>query len=85
MFIYCSLTKERPWAEHLTSLPKRGVGTLLSVSAINHERAPMYIYSDSLPTNSLKVWTYNGAAGLGSSRSDGTQHSEWQNATMSML
>ena len=28
-----------PWAEHLRSLPKRGVGTLLSVSTFNHERA----------------------------------------------
>ena len=33
--------KELSWAEHLTSLPKRGVGALLSVSAFNHERAPM--------------------------------------------
>ena len=23
---YCSLVKERPWPEHLTSLPKRGDG-----------------------------------------------------------
>ena len=38
---YRSLAKERPWAEHLISLSKRGVGTLLSVSAVNHERAPM--------------------------------------------
>ena len=36
-----SLTKERPWVEHLTSPPKRGVGSLLSVSAFNHEKAPM--------------------------------------------
>ena len=33
---YCSLTKEYPWVEHLTSLPKRGVGTVSSVSAFNH-------------------------------------------------
>ena len=26
---YHGLTKERPWVEHLTSLPKMGVGTLL--------------------------------------------------------
>ena len=45
--------------EHLTSLPKRRVGTVLSVSTINHERASMYIYSNSLPTNSLNVWTNN--------------------------
>ena len=29
--LYCSLAKERPWAEHLTRLPKRGVGALLSI------------------------------------------------------
>ena len=38
---YRSLAKKGPWAEHLTSLPKRGVGTLSTVSAFNHERAPM--------------------------------------------
>ena len=36
--IYHSLTKKGPWAEHLTSLPKRDV--LSTVSAFNHERAP---------------------------------------------
>ena len=44
---------------HLTSLPKRGVGALLSVSAYNHKRAPMYVYSYSLPSKSLKYWTNN--------------------------
>ena len=39
--MYRSLVKECPWAEHLISLPKWGVGTLLSVSAFNYERAPM--------------------------------------------
>ena len=38
---YCNLVKECTWAEHLTSLPKQGVGALLSVSAFNHERSPM--------------------------------------------
>ena len=38
---------------------KEGMGALLSVPAFNHERAPMYAYSDSLPTNSLKYWTNN--------------------------
>ena len=38
---YRSLAKQRPWAEHLTSLSKRGVNALSSVSAINHKRAPM--------------------------------------------
>ena len=35
--MYCSLMKECPWAEHLTSLPKQGAGTLTS----NHERMSM--------------------------------------------
>ena len=38
---YHSLPKKGPWAEHLTSLPKRGVGALSTVSAFNHEKAPM--------------------------------------------
>ena len=29
--LYCSLANERPWAEHLTSPPTRGVGALLRV------------------------------------------------------
>ena len=46
--VYHILAKECPWAEHLTSLPKRGVGALSSVSGFNHEfqRVPMYVYSD---------------------------------------
>ena len=42
-YIYHSLVKERPWVEHLTSLPKRRVDVLLSVSAFNHKRVPMYV------------------------------------------
>ena len=38
---YRSLVKEHPWPEHLTSLPKRGAGALLSVSAFNHKRVSM--------------------------------------------
>ena len=81
---YRSLVKERPWVEHLTSLPKRGLGTLLRVSPFNHERAPMYAYSD--PQNHWIIGQtilYNGAANLGSSHSDMPQHSEWLNATVS--
>ena len=37
VFAACQvLTREHPWAEHLTSLSKRGVGTLSSVSIFNH-------------------------------------------------
>ena len=38
--MYRSLPKKSPWVEHLTSLPKRGVSTLSTVSAFNYERAP---------------------------------------------
>ena len=48
-----SLANEHPWAEHLTSLPKHGVGTLLSVSTFNHERAPHYVYSDLIPSKQI--------------------------------
>ena len=37
----------------------KGVGTLLSVSIFNHERAPMYAYSNSLPANLQNCWTNN--------------------------
>ena len=37
---YRSVAKKGPWTEHLTSLPKRGMGTLSTVSAFNHERVP---------------------------------------------
>ena len=41
VLLYHSLTKKYPWAEHLISLPKRGVGALSSVSTFNHKRASM--------------------------------------------
>ena len=43
-----SLAKKHLWPEHLTSLPKMGVGTLSSVSAFDRERAPMYAYGITL-------------------------------------
>ena len=36
-----SRANEHPSADHLTNLPNKGVGALLSVSAFNHKRAPM--------------------------------------------
>ena len=42
-FIYCSVAKEHPWAEHLTSQPKRGVGALTT------KERPHHVYSDSMP------------------------------------
>ena len=29
LYMYCSLVKDRPWVEHLTSLSRRGVGSLV--------------------------------------------------------
>ena len=43
-FRYCSSLKKFPCVKHLTSLPKRVVGTLSSVSAFNHKWVPMYVY-----------------------------------------
>ena len=49
--VYRSLAKERPWAEHLTSLPIKGVGAVLSVFIIiiTMKERPCYIYNDSMP------------------------------------
>ena len=57
VLMYCILTKELPWVEHLTSLPRRGVGVVLSVSAFNHERAPMSCLQqfDALEANNYNV------------------------------
>ena len=53
------------WGEHLTSLPKKGAvgGALLSVSTVNHKRAPMYAYSDLMPSKQIigQTRTYNTA------------------------
>ena len=48
--LYRSLAKKGPWAEHLASLPKRGVGTLSTVSTFNHERAPTSCLQRLKPT-----------------------------------
>ena len=48
--LYHSLAKKGPWAEHLASLPKWGVGTLSTVSTFNHERAPTSCLQQLEPT-----------------------------------
>ena len=57
-YIYHSLAKERPRAEHLTSPPKRGVGALSSASTFNYERTPKSCLQrlDALEANN---WTNN--------------------------
>ena len=57
---YCNLRKEGPWVEHLTSLPKRGMGALLSVFACNHEREPMSCLQQ-LGALKANNWTNNNA------------------------
>ena len=58
---------------------KEGVGALLT---FNHKKAPIYAYSDSLPTNIGQTVMHNGAASLRSSCSNSMQHSERQNTTV---
>ena len=52
--------KEHKWAEYLASLPKREVSALSSVSAFNHERAPMSCLK-LLDVLEAKNWTNNNA------------------------
>ena len=82
--MYCSFMKEHPWVEHLTCLPKRGVGALLSVSAFNHERAPMsYLQQlDVLKANKL---ANDGIPATSKLSSDGTQHSERHHVTVNIV
>ena len=56
--VYCSLPTKGPLAEHLTSLPKMGVGTLLTVSAFNHKRAPTSCLQ-RLKALKANKWTQN--------------------------
>ena len=53
--IYCSLTKECPWAELLTSLPKKGEGAVLSVSTfiLTTKDRPCHIYSDLMTSKKI--------------------------------
>ena len=68
MHVYRSLE------EHLTSLPKKGVGPLLSGSAFNHERAYLQ-WLDDLKANN---WTmYNGIT-------SGFELESWWHTTLSM-
>ena len=63
VYTYTVVSGRVPMVEHLTSLPKRGESTLLSVSAFNHERAPMSCLQrlDALEANNWTTIMYNGA------------------------
>ena len=88
VLLYRSLAKERPWAEHLTSPSKRGVGVLLNVSAFNHERAPMSCLQrlDALEannyTNNNVQWSHQRLQSQGLTAQ---QHSEQHHATVGMV
>ena len=43
-----------PWAEHKSA--KEGGGAVTSVSTFNHERASMYVYSDSIPSKQITIF-----------------------------
>ena len=58
MHMYCSLGERVPIGR-APYKPVRGAGRLSCVSEFNNERAPMYVYSDSLPSNLLKHWVNN--------------------------
>ena len=62
IYIYRSLAKKGPWAEHLTSLPKMGVGALLTVSTLTTNERPRHVYNHSEPSKQI-IWhkiMYNG-------------------------
>ena len=49
----CSLVKECPWAEHLTSLQKRGVGIFLMFPHLTMKECPCHVYNDSMPPKQI--------------------------------
>ena len=55
---YRSLPKECPWAKHLTSLPKKGVGTLSTVSDFNNKKAPTSCLQQ-IKALEVNNWTQN--------------------------
>ena len=73
LHVHCSmnvcLSGHHPHLTKITGKSTRGrrtlqarqhsLGTLLSVSIFNHERVPMYAYSNSLPANLQNYWTNN--------------------------
>ena len=57
--IHTIVSQRCPWAEHLTSLPKTGVDTLLSVSAFNHKRAPMSCFQWFNALEQINTWNHH--------------------------
>ena len=69
---YRSLMKEHPWAEHLTSLPKRRVDT---ISHIETKEQKVMFKATNLTNNNRSHIEL---------KSNGIQHSEWYDAIISM-
>ena len=68
--------KEHSWVEHFTSLPKKGVGALLSVVTFSHERTPMWCCLRALEANS---WTNDNAT------TTGVEIESWQQTNMQII
>ena len=58
-FVYRSLAKEHPLADHLTSLPKRGVGVIWVFLHLTIKECPCHDYRDLMPSKQINVM-YNG-------------------------
>ena len=73
--------------EHVTSLPKRRVGALSTVSTVNHKEHPGDVDSDLKPSKQIigHKTTYNGITAASKSSPDGTWHSEWHDVTVSIV
>ena len=76
---YCSLTKERPQAEHLTKVPKQNVGALLSVSHVTTKVRPCHVDCDLVPSKQIIRQTipYSGTA-------SGIKVKSWQHTILWM-
>ena len=69
--------KECPRAEQHTSLPRRGVGTLSSVSHLTTKGRPCHVYSNSMPSKQIIGQTISKMEQPAASKSspDSTHHS----------
>ena len=76
--------KECPWVEHLTNLPKWGVGALLSVLDLTMKERPYHVYHNSMPSKQI-IWQTIHTTEPPKSSPDGTQHAEWHHVTVSMV
>ena len=81
VYYHYSLAKQHAWAEHHTSLPKRGVCTLLNVSALNHKKALMSCLKRLDAFQRLLSWSLHkwreGCLLLTSTRKITSRHFNW--------